>query len=68
MVHASTGAVALYVILKRQTVGTLGAFSERLQSQRRTLTRALTDPRIFSGIGNAYSNEILQPRVCLRCN
>jgi formamidopyrimidine-DNA glycosylase len=34
-------------------------FSERLRSQRRTLKRALTDPRIFSGIGNAYSDEIL---------
>jgi formamidopyrimidine-DNA glycosylase len=36
-----------------------GSVSERLQSQRRTLKRALTDPRIFSGIGNAYSDEIL---------
>ncbi len=35
------------------------AFAERLRSQRRTLKRALTDPRIFSGIGNAYSDEIL---------
>ena len=34
-------------------------FSGRLRSQRRTLKRALTDPRIFSGIGNAYSDEIL---------
>jgi formamidopyrimidine-DNA glycosylase len=37
----------------------LEQFSERLRSQRRTLKRALTDPRIFSGIGNAYSDEIL---------
>ena len=37
----------------------LDAFTERLRSQRRTLKRALTDPRIFSGIGNAYSDEIL---------
>jgi formamidopyrimidine-DNA glycosylase len=37
----------------------LPAFAERLRSQRRTLKRALTDPRIFSGIGNAYSDEIL---------
>jgi formamidopyrimidine-DNA glycosylase len=37
----------------------LDAFAERLRSQRRTLKRALTDPRIFSGIGNAYSDEIL---------
>ena len=37
----------------------LDAFAGRLRSQRRTLKRALTDPRIFSGIGNAYSDEIL---------
>jgi formamidopyrimidine-DNA glycosylase len=35
------------------------AFRERLLSENRTLKRALTDPRIFSGIGNAYSDEIL---------
>ena len=34
-------------------------FSEALKSENRTLKRALTDPRIFSGIGNAYSDEIL---------
>lgn len=35
------------------------AFAERLRGERRTLKRALTDPRVFSGIGNAYSDEIL---------
>jgi formamidopyrimidine-DNA glycosylase len=35
------------------------AFGERLTSRRHTLKRALTDPRLFSGIGNAYSDEIL---------
>jgi len=30
-----------------------------LQSDNHTLKRALTDPRLFSGIGNAYSDEIL---------
>ena len=35
------------------------AFSERLASENHTLKRALTDPRLFSGIGNAYSDEIL---------
>ncbi len=35
------------------------AFTERLRSSRHTLKRALTDPRLFSGIGNAYSDEIL---------
>ncbi len=35
------------------------AFAERLRLERRTLKRALTDPRLFDGIGNAYSDEIL---------
>lgn len=35
------------------------AFGEALRRENRTLKRALTDPRIFSGIGNAYSDEIL---------
>ncbi len=35
------------------------AFAERLRRENRTLKRALTDPRILSGIGNAYSDEIL---------
>ena len=35
------------------------AFSARLQMENHTLKRALTDPRLFSGIGNAYSDEIL---------
>jgi formamidopyrimidine-DNA glycosylase len=34
-------------------------FAERLVSESHTLKRALTDPRLFSGIGNAYSDEIL---------
>lgn len=38
---------------------TLGQFTERLRSENHTLKRALTDPRLFSGIGNAYSDEIL---------
>jgi formamidopyrimidine-DNA glycosylase len=35
------------------------AFAERLASENHTLKRSLTDPRLFSGIGNAYSDEIL---------
>ena len=35
------------------------AFRERLRRENHTLKRALTDPRLFSGIGNAYSDEIL---------
>jgi formamidopyrimidine-DNA glycosylase len=34
-------------------------FAERLARENRTLKRALCDPRLFSGIGNAYSDEIL---------
>ena len=37
----------------------LASFAERLTSENHTLKRALTDPRLFSGIGNAYSDEIL---------
>ena len=37
----------------------LPVFRERLLRENRTLKRALTDPRVFSGIGNAYSDEIL---------
>lgn len=35
------------------------AFSARLRAENHTLKRTLTDPRLFSGIGNAYSDEIL---------
>jgi formamidopyrimidine-DNA glycosylase len=34
-------------------------FAKRLRRDNHTLKRALTDPRLFSGIGNAYSDEIL---------
>jgi formamidopyrimidine-DNA glycosylase len=37
----------------------LAAFAARLRSENHTLKRALADPRLFSGIGNAYSDEIL---------
>src|SRR5437879_13297599 len=37
----------------------LSGFREALARERHTLKRALTDPRLFSGIGNAYSDEIL---------
>jgi formamidopyrimidine-DNA glycosylase len=37
----------------------LASFAQRLTRENHTLKRALTDPRIFSGIGNAYSDEIL---------
>lgn len=37
----------------------VAAFAEALRRERHTLKRALTDPRLFAGIGNAYSDEIL---------
>ncbi|MGA2549124.1 MAG: DNA-formamidopyrimidine glycosylase family protein [Burkholderiaceae bacterium] len=37
----------------------LEEFTARLRSENHTLKRALTDPKLFSGIGNAYSDEIL---------
>jgi len=49
--------------LDRGGIEVLGAalddFSAALTSENHTLKRALTDPRLFSGIGNAYSDEIL---------
>jgi formamidopyrimidine-DNA glycosylase len=36
-----------------------GAFSDALRASNHTLKRSLTDPHIFSGIGNSYSDEIL---------
>ena len=38
---------------------TSAEFADRLSAENRTLKRALTNPRTFSGIGNAYSDEIL---------
>jgi formamidopyrimidine-DNA glycosylase len=40
-------------------VSHLALFESALTAENRTLKRALTDPRIVSGIGNAYSDEIL---------
>lgn len=37
----------------------LNSFRAALTAENRTLKRALTDPRVLSGIGNAYSDEIL---------
>jgi formamidopyrimidine-DNA glycosylase len=38
---------------------TVDAFARQLVMENRTLKRALTTPRLFDGIGNAYSDEIL---------
>jgi formamidopyrimidine-DNA glycosylase len=37
----------------------LNSFREALGAENHTLKRALTDPRVISGVGNAYSDEIL---------
>jgi formamidopyrimidine-DNA glycosylase len=37
----------------------LAQFAEQLKSENHTLKRAITNPHLFSGIGNAYSDEIL---------
>jgi formamidopyrimidine-DNA glycosylase len=62
---------ALYVLAGEDALQSLDAgglevlqaslpdFAAVLQSANHTLKRALTDPRLFSGIGNAYSDEIL---------
>jgi formamidopyrimidine-DNA glycosylase len=60
--HLVRGEAAL-AALDRGGLEPLGAdraaFAEALRRENHTLKRALTDPRLFSGIGNAYSDEIL---------
>jgi formamidopyrimidine-DNA glycosylase len=56
------GGVELFLGSQGGTLGEfidLRSFVSVLQSENHTLKRALTDPRLFSGIGNAYSDEIL---------
>jgi formamidopyrimidine-DNA glycosylase len=61
-IHLVQGEAALRT-LDRGGLDVLAAtaeeFSGRLRSENHTLKRALTDPRLFGGIGNAYSDEIL---------
>jgi formamidopyrimidine-DNA glycosylase len=60
--HVVRGAEALAALdpggIEVESVS-LDAFAERLTRDNHTLKRALTDPKLFSGIGNAYSDEIL---------
>jgi len=57
---ADSGALAGLDAGGLEVLGTdVAAFTARLRSESHTLKRALTDPRLFSGIGNAYSDEIL---------
>ena len=61
-IHVARGAAALAAHdpggLEIMTAD-LPTFADRLRRENHTVKRALTDPRIFSGIGNAYSDEIL---------
>jgi formamidopyrimidine-DNA glycosylase len=60
--HAVEGQAALYDLDPGGIdvfSSDLETFREALMAENRTLKRALTDPRILSGIGNAYSDEIL---------
>ncbi|HTK46587.1 MAG TPA: DNA-formamidopyrimidine glycosylase family protein [Gemmatimonadaceae bacterium] len=61
-IHVVRGGDAL-AAFDRGGLEPLGAtraeFAERLARENHTLKRSLTDPRLFSGIGNAYSDEIL---------
>lgn len=60
--HIVQGAAALHALDPQglePLEATLAAFSARLTLRNHTLKRALTDPKLFSGIGNAYSDEIL---------
>ena len=52
LAHFSAGGIEVFD-------ADLDSFREALQRENHTLKRALTDPRLFSGIGNAYSDEIL---------
>jgi formamidopyrimidine-DNA glycosylase len=56
------GGVELFSGQSQSALGAyidINTFTRVLQSESHTLKRALTDPRLFSGIGNAYSDEIL---------
>lgn len=61
-VHIVSGAAALAALNPgglEVLESDLATFAARLTAENHTLKRALTDPTIFSGIGNAYSDEIL---------
>ncbi|HSJ09282.1 MAG TPA: DNA-formamidopyrimidine glycosylase family protein [Longimicrobiales bacterium] len=62
MLHVVDGAAGLDAFDRGgidPMTATLDEFGKRLRAESHTLKRSLTDPRIFSGIGNAYSDEIL---------
>ena len=59
LVEGEGSAVALHAGGLEVLESDLKTFSGRLKAENHTLKRALTDLHIFSGIGNAYSDEIL---------
>ncbi|MCW5620200.1 MAG: Fpg/Nei family DNA glycosylase [Burkholderiales bacterium] len=59
LVQGQHGLDALHVAGLEVLEADLAVFAERLRSSNHTLKRALTNPQLFSGIGNAYSDEIL---------
>jgi formamidopyrimidine-DNA glycosylase len=59
IVHGEAALTALDPAGLEVLTADRAAFAERLTRDNHTLKRALTDPHIFSGIGNAYSDEIL---------
>jgi formamidopyrimidine-DNA glycosylase len=61
-IHMVRGEAALAAFARggiEPLEATAEEFDDALRSESHTLKRALTDPRLFSGIGNAYSDEIL---------
>ena len=59
--HVVQGEVALAALDpggRDVMASSIESFTESLQRESHTLKRALTDPHLFSGIGNAYSDEI----------
>jgi formamidopyrimidine-DNA glycosylase len=61
-IHVVEGEAALSAFERgglEVMTATLADFAARLRSENHTLKRSLTDPRLMSGIGNAYSDEIL---------
>jgi formamidopyrimidine-DNA glycosylase len=57
--QGQAGLDALHVAGLEVLESDLASFSRRLRSENHTLKRSLTNPHLFSGIGNAYSDEIL---------
>jgi formamidopyrimidine-DNA glycosylase len=59
LVEGQSALDALHVAGMEVLDADLASFSRQLRAHNHTLKRALTSPHIFSGIGNAYSDEIL---------